>query len=496
MRFSAAFIAACMVIIAAGLAAVAYLMLGFTWIEAAATALTILASLATYNALTGRVHDRSDVGHQIADLSHGTANLARQVQELGRRLTAVETTAAQAGAEARVATAPLAAEIEVLAGLVNALAESVAAHEVALVGAAQAASAPAPPSPTGIEPTADATTITRTIAAGAPRGSSPESGEGAFAGRPREEAVAAIRDALEANRLDLHLQPIVTLPQRKVRHYEAFARLRASGGELLTPADYLGYAESGGLLPTLDCLMLFRCVQVLRRLSAKKREVGLFCNVAGATLADSEAFAQISEFLAANRAFASSLVLEFAQGALRELGLIEQESLAQLASLGFRFSLDRVGDLNLEPKQLAEQGFRFVKIPAPLLLARTGSTASDIHPADLSSLLGRYGIDLIAEKVESEGTAVDLLDYNVGFGQGFLFSPPRPVRAEVFQGGAERIPQMQAPSPPLPVDAKPIPVETARPAPRRQVQAEAASSGEPRLPSALAQLAREMVRRA
>ena len=33
---------------------------------------------------------------------------------------------------------------------------------------------------------------------------------------------------------------------------------------------------------------------------------------------------------------------------------------------------------------------------------------------------------------------VDLLDYDVKFGQGFLFSPPRPVRAEALQGVAER----------------------------------------------------------
>jgi hypothetical protein len=50
-------------------------------------------------------------------------------------------------------------------------------------------------------------------------------------------------------------------------------------------------------------------------------------------------------------------------------------------------------------------------------------------------------IDLIAERVETETTVVDLLDYDVRFGQGFLFSPPRPVRAEALQGstsGAEK----------------------------------------------------------
>ena len=53
-------------------------------------------------------------------------------------------------------------------------------------------------------------------------------------------------------------------------------------------------------------------------------------------------------------------------------------------------------------------------------------------------MLGRFGIDLIAERIESEGMVVDLLDYDVRYGQGFLFSPPRPVRAEALQGIADR----------------------------------------------------------
>ena len=37
-----------------------------------------------------------------------------------------------------------------------------------------------------------------------------------------------VRRAIEANRIDIHLQPIVTLPQRRIRYYEALTRLRTS----------------------------------------------------------------------------------------------------------------------------------------------------------------------------------------------------------------------------------------------------------------------------
>ena len=73
---------------------------------------------------------------------------------------------------------------------------------------------------------------------------------------------------------------------------------------------------------------------------------------------------------------------------------------------------------------------RFIKVPASLLLDPKLNSTSDIHPSHLSDLLGRFGIDLIAERIEGERAVVDLLDYDVRFGQGFLFAPPRPLRPE------------------------------------------------------------------
>jgi cyclic-di-GMP phosphodiesterase TipF (flagellum assembly factor) len=186
-------------------------------------------------------------------------------------------------------------------------------------------------------------------------------------------------------------------------------------------------------MPKIDNMMLFRCVQVVRRLLAKNREIGLFCNISASTLVDSQ-FPQFAEFMEANKAIAPALVFEFTQSALRAMGPIENESLAALAQRGYRFSLDNVSDLRIEPRDLAERGFRFVKAQAPLLLNRSGIAISDIHPQDFAGLLSRHGIELIAAKIESESAVVDLLDYDVKFGQGFLFSPPRPVRPEVMQG--------------------------------------------------------------
>src|SRR5215470_9419255 len=152
-RLYAVFIAVCMVLIAGSVGAVLYLYYGFLRIEAAVIAVAVLTGLALFNALTARARDRADVGDQIADLSRGTADLARQVADIGRRLSAVETDLARSPDNMRAAADPLAMEIGVLGGLVKELADSVAAHDAVLTGAARpgvarpAAPAPAAPPP-------------------------------------------------------------------------------------------------------------------------------------------------------------------------------------------------------------------------------------------------------------------------------------------------------------------------------------------------------------
>jgi cyclic-di-GMP phosphodiesterase TipF (flagellum assembly factor) len=447
LSLSAVFVAVCMVLISVSSGAVFYLLLGFTGAESSIVAVAALTGLALYNTVSSRLRDRSDVGGQIADLSRGTADLARQVAEFSRRLSAVESESLRA--RSAPAATPLAAELSELGIVVKELAETVAHHQTALANltapaaVAEAAAPAVVPAPEPVASVAEAAPVeTARAAAAAPAETKPAPitllPTGPFKGMEREAIVAAIREAVEANRIDLYLQPIVTLPQRKVRYYEAMVRLRTADGTLLAPTDFLAYAEGGGLMPKIDSMMLFRCVQVVRRLLSKNRDISLFCNVSASTLIDPQFFPQFADFMDANRAIAPSLVFEFTQAAYRAFGAIESESIAALAEHGFRFSMDNVTDLRLEPRDLADRGFRFIKVPAALLLNQGDVKGNDIHPADFSGLLGRFGIELIAERIEGEGVVVDLLDYDVRFGQGFLFSPPRPVRPEALQGIADR----------------------------------------------------------
>jgi cyclic-di-GMP phosphodiesterase, flagellum assembly factor TipF len=428
MRVGAILAIICMVIIAAAVGAMVHLAFGFDVSQAVLVALATLAALSLRNSFATRTGIQAAVSHQFADLARGDADLARQVAEIERRLATMERKLEVSLNRAEVVTDPIAREIGEFGALVKQLAETVTAQQARLnelAGGPIAPASPAEPPHTANMPAVPAEADGTSTSAAGP----PAAGDNRTAGT---SLLAGIRSAVEANRIELYLQPIVTLPQRKVRYYETLSRLRTEQGELLHAADFVAIAESGALMLRIDNLVAFRCIQVLRRLLLKNRDIGLFCNVSGSTLTDSN-FPQFLEFLDANRAIAPSLVLEFTQSAVRAMGPIEFESLAALAERGFRLSLDNVVDLHIEPRELANRNFRFIKVPASFLLSRSVAN-TDIDPADLSDLVGRFGIDLIAERIESETSVVDLLDCDVRFGQGFLFSPPRPVRAEALLG--------------------------------------------------------------
>jgi cyclic-di-GMP phosphodiesterase TipF (flagellum assembly factor) len=428
IRISTIFIAICMVLVAASLGLILYSVAGISGVESAIVALTALTFLILYNAVSMRLRDRTDVGGQIADLSRGTADLARQVAEFGRRLSAVEGKLASINHAGADRIQAVVGEINELGGLVKQLAVSVAGHEDILsANAAVAAPVARPESPPPSEPSV-ATEPPKLVVAPPPiTVAAPEVPAPL---RNEVQTLAAVKTAIEENRLDIYLQPMVTLPQRKVRFYEAVTRIRDEQDRVLAAEDFLPFVEAAGLIGRVDHTMMLRCVQVLRRLMVRNKEVGIFCNMAAATLGSPATFAPCLDFLEANRALAPSFVIEFKQATFRNLGPTESEHLAALAQRGYRFSIDHVTDLRIEPRELADRGVRFIKVPAALLLDPKASSSSDIHPSDLSDLLGRFGIDLIAERIEGERAVVDLLDFDVRFGQGFLFAPPRPLRPE------------------------------------------------------------------
>lgn len=246
--------------------------------------------------------------------------------------------------------------------------------------------------------------------------------------------LATVNEAIEANRIELFLQPIVGLPDRELIYYEAFSRLRNDIGQLILPRDFIGVAEAAELTPIIDNQIILRSIQVIQRLVEKGKGRTVFCNLSLTSLRDADFFSEFMDFIEANKWLKDYLVFEFSQKALEKAGGQEFERMTAISNLGFKFSLDQITRLDIDFKALADRNFAFVKINASLLLGNMEGAKAQIHSADLDHFLSRLNITMIVDKVERDSIVRQLRDYNVNFAQGDLFCEPKPVRPEVYGG--------------------------------------------------------------
>ncbi|MBC7770179.1 MAG: EAL domain-containing protein [Phycisphaerales bacterium] len=250
-----------------------------------------------------------------------------------------------------------------------------------------------------------------------------------------------VREAILENRVELHLQPIVQLPQRKTAFYEGFTRLKDANGRMILPQEFIPAAEQAGLMGTIDNVLLFRCVQIVRKLMKQDRRIGIFCNISPAALADDSFFPQFLDFMRENRDLAGSLIFEIPQIAYEARSSVEARAMGKLVDLGFRFSIDRVTNAEIDLPDLERSGVRYVKMPVQVLsdqilkrgIRPRSAITREIAAADISAVFQRYGIDLIAERVESEDTVLEVLDLDVPYGQGHLFGAPRAIKDSLME---------------------------------------------------------------
>jgi cyclic-di-GMP phosphodiesterase TipF (flagellum assembly factor) len=256
---------------------------------------------------------------------------------------------------------------------------------------------------------------------------------------PEEDApfdpdlLPVLRKAIEANRVDLYLRPIVTLPERKLRYCDAVARVRTDSGELVGEDRYRRVAELAGLLPRIDNVMLVKSVQLLRRLGPESKLKRVFCGLSAPSLLDSDFFPELVEFLEENSALGESLTFQLSQRAIADLGEGELTSLRTLGKLGFCFSLDRIAHLDLDYGALRDYFFRFIKIDAKTFLSTMDRARAPVGAADMASYLDRFDLKLIVDNVADETSIAALLDYGVELAEGDLFAVPMPVSAEMFR---------------------------------------------------------------
>ncbi|WP_183028158.1 EAL domain-containing protein [Variovorax sp. UMC13] len=237
---------------------------------------------------------------------------------------------------------------------------------------------------------------------------------------------AALRRALQTDRVYMEYQPIVDL--RSGQYVGAEALIRWKRGSTLVPPDrFIGVAERAGLMP----LVTRRVVQLVARDTAlflrTHLDMHISINFSALDLTSGLALKLLTELLGVTGLPATCFWLEVTETSLADEGL--DARISQIRTLGIRVAIDDFGTGYANLDVLACTKADLLKIDQRFVHAAVGhGQASEVSLA-IFALAKKISFEMVGEGVETQLQAEILLKNGVQFAQGWLFGKPSSIAA-------------------------------------------------------------------
>lgn len=240
-----------------------------------------------------------------------------------------------------------------------------------------------------------------------------------------------LRLALDEGRLVFHMQPIITLPQRRNYGYDLVPRLALEDGEMADAPDFMPRRGGQDVIRRIERAGIEEAVTIVRRARSSGQPATLFVPITRTILVDRDSAAELTGLFDANRVIAGSVVLRMSEREWRAMNAVERGVVAEFHAKGIGFSLTRAKTLRLDFNELASTGITSVRIDAEQF-ANDPSALTDFHSADISDYVARFDIDLMVENVRTEQQILSALEDGIKYAQGPHIAGPSVVRADLL----------------------------------------------------------------
>ncbi len=246
----------------------------------------------------------------------------------------------------------------------------------------------------------------------------------------RLELEADLRRAIDGQEFVLHYQPIVALDSGRVIGVEALLRWDHPRRGMVSPLDFIPFAEETGLiLPLGQWVMEQACKQAKAWQDERPTDPPLTVsvNLSARQLEQRDVAQRVAEALLASGLDPSCLVLEITETLLLEDAAETVERLSELRQVGVRVAIDDFGTGYSSLSYLRQFPVDILKIDKSFVDG-IGSGAEESAFARAIVRLGQtLHLEMIAEGIEHPGQVVELRRAHCQLGQGYFFSRPLPA---------------------------------------------------------------------
>jgi EAL domain-containing protein (putative c-di-GMP-specific phosphodiesterase class I) len=264
---------------------------------------------------------------------------------------------------------------------------------------------------------------------GAGGGASDANGFSSQAGLHRRPWLQRLRRALEDDLFVLHYQPIVSLLDGGVSHYEALVRLADEPhGRLVGPGSFLPAAERYGLVREIDRLVLGKVLALLAE-DRGERDTSVAINVSTLSAIDGAMLTHLERGLARRGVDPARLIVEVTEtAAISDMGRA-RAFCEGVQARGCAVALDDFGSGFGSFQYLKQLPFDFLKIDGDFIRGLPVSSTDQLVVKAVADVVRGMGRLTIAEFVGDGATLALLRDYGVDYAQGFAVGKPAPPAA-------------------------------------------------------------------
>jgi diguanylate cyclase (GGDEF)-like protein/PAS domain S-box-containing protein/excisionase family DNA binding protein len=239
-----------------------------------------------------------------------------------------------------------------------------------------------------------------------------------------------LRDAIDADRIVLHSQPVVRLTDRKTMHHEVLTRLRDDDGSLIPPAQFIELAESLGLIREIDLRVVEKVLRHIARYPSTQESLRYFVNLSRVSISDPAWVRRFQQLLAVAPVRPGQLVFEITETAAMSEVDVTLRFIERLKDMGHRFALDDFGAGFSSFFYLKRFEVDYIKIDGGFIRDLSHDSANVVFVRALNDVARGLSKQVIAEGVESAQALDILIDMGAQYGQGYLFRSPQAMEGE------------------------------------------------------------------
>jgi diguanylate cyclase (GGDEF)-like protein/PAS domain S-box-containing protein len=242
---------------------------------------------------------------------------------------------------------------------------------------------------------------------------------------------ADLRHAVGRGQLRLHYQPIVALEGERLAGVEALVRWQHPQRGLVMPDEFIGLAESRGLIVDIGNWVLREaCRQAALWVKAGPggTALNMAVNVSALQLAPSAGLVDtIADVLRESGVDPSVLVLEITENALMGDAEAALGILSELKALGINLAIDDFGTGYSSLMYLKRFPVDVLKVDRSFVSGLGRDLEDSAIVASVIGLARAVGIVAVAEGVETAEQLAALQELGCEYGQGYLWSRPVPA---------------------------------------------------------------------